>query len=72
MAESNTTDHRFQDDRRAVSPAVGHYEDLLAFQRQTIEYQSRVIEELTKTIERREAVHRREGIVDAQVVGGGY
>ena len=68
----NPADHRFQDDKQISAPQIGHYEDLLMFQRRTIEYQSRVIEELTKTIERREAVHRRGGVVDAQVIGGGY
>lgn len=62
-----STDHRFQDDRTAVSPAVGHYEDLLAFQRQTIQYQSQVIEQLTSVIGRISAPSKH-GDADAQII----
>lgn len=53
-------------------PAVGAYEDLLAFQRETIRHQSQVIEQLTGVVERLSALGKRDDIVDATILGRGY
>ncbi|MGO1664119.1 MAG: hypothetical protein ACTHZD_16110 [Micrococcaceae bacterium] len=54
-----------------IVPSVGHYEDLIGFQRGTIRDQAKVISELTETIRHlQRAFTQSDGVVDAQIQDG--
>lgn len=54
-------------------PSVVHYEDLIAFQRQTIKAQAQVISDLTETIQHLQRTFTgTDGVVDARIQDGGH